>query len=305
MEPIATPCLGRRASQEDEELEKLKRAGLVPFYWGSSNELVRHKIGGPGAAQMRHQVFSATLSHDGSSSDDGGFAEGDPLGGLWDVYPSGISPGFLANLDTDVWAGRHAPSDQSKSQKRRRAAARRRGKTASGRPLCPALLPPSNAERRAQVREEARQALAAEAERAKHVADEKPHPLLVNLPLQPKAPSVSLTEVRVWGQWPRRRPTGSTQEEEDMMEDEEECSWGDATSSFDVPRMQQHLQLKCLEEKGSVHDRLFNSAKSRSEARRAEWEKYSNDQEQYIQQHVAVTSLLHGTFDVSHRVVYG
>lgn len=143
-----------RARAKDRELEKLEDAGLAPFYWASSNQRVRHKIGGPKALKLL-----------------GARPDGEPpiavagvgaLGGqgeLWDVYPEGISPGFTEGLDDDLWPA-DGPCRRQPAPGRRRAGSKRARRRCHKPPPPTKPVPhciPQNSIKRASAREERRQ----------------------------------------------------------------------------------------------------------------------------------------------------
>ena len=89
------------------EFEKLEQAGLVPFYGSSAQQLIRHRIGGPTALRMQKRLvlgmgmLSEGQGDSGEEDDEVDDAELDHPSMLWDVYPEGISAGFLDGLDCE------------------------------------------------------------------------------------------------------------------------------------------------------------------------------------------------------------
>eukprot|EP00747_Dinoflagellata_sp_TGD_P181302 gnl/TRDRNA2_/TRDRNA2_35094_c0_seq1.p1 gnl/TRDRNA2_/TRDRNA2_35094_c0~~gnl/TRDRNA2_/TRDRNA2_35094_c0_seq1.p1 ORF type:complete len:377 (+),score=46.62 gnl/TRDRNA2_/TRDRNA2_35094_c0_seq1:2-1132(+) len=185
----------------DSEVEKLKVAGLEPFYCSESSEVARHRIGGLMASKMQLAALPA--------DDDTAVADEFPVE-LWDVYPRGISAQLL---DEDLSLA------TQRGRRNRQSPRRPRRLRSSSSPHSPHLLPsPSNTERRAQAREEARNAAsqppAAAALGLEHPLLDSPPPHWV--PQPPSEPS------------PYGRRSGRSRIED--------CSWGEATS-FCEPRL--------------------------------------------------------------------
>lgn len=186
----------------------------MPFYWASSQELVRHRIGGPQAHKMQRQLAIGQAAYAPLAPD-----EADRLGGLWDVYPEGLTADFLQKLDKDAW-----PWDRPR---RRRKESRRQGKAR----LCqgPAPPPPSNAQRRLLARQEARDAMAAgEQQAVEQEEEEEAHALFVNAPALPRAPAPPA------GPPPRGRPRPHLGGRPAGGDDD--GSWGTARSFYHCPR---------------------------------------------------------------------
>lgn len=210
------------------ELDKLDDSGLVPFYWSQDSELVRHRVGGPVARKMERWLAA-------DDSDGGGPEELSGNEFLWDVYPEGTSKDLLVNLDEDAWP----PNRRGQIRTMRRRLAKERGerprqKVAARKRSVPesvrrklARPPPSNVERRAKAREEAREAAEQRAAKAAEAANffEVLHPLLENGPLLPKVP------VAPSGPPPKaRRPAQQAKTGQLVCVGCEEESWGWATS---------------------------------------------------------------------------
>jgi len=195
---LDAPCVAAAedtSPKREHELERLEEYGLVPFYWSSARENVRHRVGGPTALKMHRRLGIGAPPRTDGGTTSGGETEGtasgeeslEPLGNMCEVYPEGLSAGFLDNLDEDAW-----PWDHHGRKKKQRKASTKRG--AAGRPRRPACrlvvpAPPTNAERRAQVREEAQAAAVAAAEAAAAEASGELHPLLANAPVLERAPA--------------------------------------------------------------------------------------------------------------------
>jgi len=178
---------------QDPELDKMREAGLIPFYSSYATAQIRHRIGGPIALKIQRQlgVGVGALARGevpekllGDGSDDLNDEEA-ALGGDWDVYPEGISKSFLDTLQDDDFRRRHRKKTPSKSKKLPR-------KRASSRPPPP---PPTHTRSRAEARHASLQAAeeaAARAEAAKAVAHLE-HPLLEglmpNVPFHPSPPT--------------------------------------------------------------------------------------------------------------------
>lgn len=154
------------------EVRRIEEAGLVPFY-SSGDGVVRHRIGGVTAHKFHQQLAAraarreAQVSEDPTSADGGGALAASADGGIgvpeeeeeeledifcdkWNMYPDGLSRGFIKGLDSDVWAGRGWPGRRRKQTHAKRAPRR-------ARPRCTAVLaqPPANAQLRAAAREAA------------------------------------------------------------------------------------------------------------------------------------------------------
>lgn len=190
--------------QEDLELTKMKDAGLIPFYSRTSNT-IRHRIGGPFALKIQFQLGvglgrppdpadpadavdppevstrKSLLSHSGST--------GNSLGGNWEIYPQGISQGFLESLTYDY--NKIAPTSPVPRKPSPRKARRR---PVRPRPCTkPVEAGPLLTQRRAEQREQQQQeetAAMIKAEAIKAVAHLQ-HPLLEgllpNVPMHVKA----------------------------------------------------------------------------------------------------------------------
>lgn len=162
---------GSASPRSDRELRRLEDEGLLPFYWSSSQELVRHRIGGPQALKML-RLLAIGEPGDWSPPD---IDEHEHLGGLWDVYPEGQSPDFLDRLDKDTW-----PWERKGRHGRRKAAGPPKPQAAKLVCTKMAQAPPSNGERRQMLRQEARAAIVAAREMAADGIEA--HPLFVNAP---------------------------------------------------------------------------------------------------------------------------
>jgi len=174
----ASAALGREQHQQvaprsDRELERLEAAGLVPFYWSSSQDLVRHRIGGSQAVRIQRQLRVGEAVDWQLPSDD----VLESMGGFWDVYPEGLSADFLEGLDEDAWPW----PNKGRAKKQRRKPPRKKVLPAAPPP------PPSNAEKRAAKRDQVAVTAAEKAEltaigAAGQLGGEEAHPLFVNAP---------------------------------------------------------------------------------------------------------------------------
>lgn len=223
----------------DRELEKLEAAGLVPFYWASSGEVIRHRIGGPAAQKMERRLAAlpAMEVEDDHDSDRQGSLDAavfgdsasgeDHLGNSWDMYITGVSQNFLTSLDADVWKRHPGMPCQKPAGSRRTRRSRSSARRPKKRPCTKVVAqPPSNAELRMQARKESQQAVdradtadGASAENGTRGFD--PHLLLVNAPpLPPEKPRPS-TRIARYRVARTARPV--------VHEDEEEASWNRCT----------------------------------------------------------------------------
>jgi len=159
------------------EIQELNEAGLVPFYGAYASERVRHKVGGPSALKMHRRLFQD--GSDAGTSDESDSEE--PLGDAWDVYPKGLSHGFMEELDADAW-----PKGKKPAHLRKRSSRRKRDSSSKNvqslRPTMVLQQPPGNSEHRAQQREDAKRQLEAEAAALVKRREAEPHPLLQNAP---------------------------------------------------------------------------------------------------------------------------
>lgn len=210
-------CGERSASpSSDREIQRLEDEGLEPFYWSSAQELVRHRVGGPQALKMQRYLGLGDPDWSPPAGD-----EIDSLCGLWDVYPEGLSADFLDNLDADAW-----PWQRKASAKKKRKAAALKDAQKGARP-CKAPPPPTNAERRAEARQEAPARLRAAASERNSLEQQDAHPLFLNAPpLQalPAPPTAPPPRGR-----PRARLAARSAHEEDV-------SWGNAKGFSHCPR---------------------------------------------------------------------
>lgn len=217
----------REPPVSDREIQRLEDEGLEPFYWSAAQELVRHRIGGTQAIKMQRYLGIGSDLDWSPPADD----ELDNIGGLWDVYPEGLSPDFLDNVDADAW-----PWERPTKPKFRVLDTRPR--------KVQAPPPPSNAEERAHARREATQLAleAAEAAAAAAEAEAEAHPLFVNAPpvtaASPKKRRVPLKPAPPKVPPPRNNPRprlvkcgGGTSAAVD-----EDASWGGARSFSHCPR---------------------------------------------------------------------
>lgn len=221
--------------RSDRELKKLEEAGLTPFYWSSSHELVRHRIGGSKALKMGRRLGIGEADEWTPPSDD----ELDCIGGLWDVYPEGLSADFLEKLDEDAW-----PWPRKAARKAKKPAQKPAKRPAAPQP------PPVNSERRAIAREEAEASKAVVAAAAALAAgpSEECHPLFDNAPpLPPLAPAPPRTLPPRTRPRPQRdlaaavasarAPSSSAAKSAAAGKDcdDEDASWGAARSFFHTP----------------------------------------------------------------------
>jgi len=190
------PCCGNAGvaiespPQNDREVEKAEAIGLVPFYAASSEQALRHRIGGASALRMQQQLaIPSTLAlTDGDGGDVAGnlAALQDQLGDAWDIYPNGLTQDFLYGLDPDVWekGGRAKSCRNALALRGVVKSKRRRKKDCGPRPCTKVLaLPPSKSEERAQKRE-AQKASSIGANATDSGAIDL-HPMFVNAPPQP------------------------------------------------------------------------------------------------------------------------
>jgi hypothetical protein len=203
--------------QHDWEVDKIEAVDLIPFYGASSEQAVRHQIGGPTALMMQQQLLGPSTMEGAEDAvlalaDDvarGSFAES--LGEPWDIYPSGLTPGFLPILDRDVWEkGGRAKSRENALRKRGISKSKGRKHSDCGVRPCTKILmqEPSNIEERVQTRQAQKVS-----DSAKDSSAIDCHPMFVNAPPLPAtkaaAPGRSSRYVRVAN-----------------VEDDEEGSWG-------------------------------------------------------------------------------
>jgi len=183
--------------RRDPELEKLEAAELVPFYWASASQVVRHRIGGPSALSMRDALFR-----------EDGEGDSDEAGLHWDFYPSGITPGFLENLEDDAWPQGRKP--RRLHGRNKKAGSSRRSPRGKPTPLSP----PGHTERRARLRTDNPVPASPPAPLVR-VPPPEPHPLLSNASvLLPKISGKNSLRAR-----------------------SEDSSWDAATTFFSTPRI--------------------------------------------------------------------
>lgn len=232
--------------QEDLELTKMKDAGLIPFYSRTSNT-IRHRIGGPFALKIQFQLGVGLGRPDAEEVQEGVdeaagdvprparpaptkammkslLSDVDPscdsLGGNWEIYPQGLSQGFLESLTYDY--NKIAPSSPVPRKPSPRKARRR---PARPRPCTkPVEAAPLLTQRRAEQREHQQQeetAAMIKAEAIKAVAHLQ-HPLLEgllpNVPMHVKAA-------------PPSAPPGRPRPSFGCGSFRQDCSW-DATSFY-------------------------------------------------------------------------
>jgi len=190
-----------RTPRTDHNLQELAAAGLVPFYSSNScgHRVVRHRIGGPTAVALLTGRGGGPRSR-GVSTPFPSLRDDVFLGSLWNLYPAGLSPGFLEGLDEDAWPqdswgrvraggvagggkvtkafGRSAPHGGAPNPAAAPSRPARRRRRLH--PVAAAQPPPAHAELRARAREEAAAAGTA--------AEPPPHPLFENAPPPPLAP---------------------------------------------------------------------------------------------------------------------
>jgi hypothetical protein len=234
----AAPHLLDRPPRRDVEMEKLEDAGLVPFYWSSAHERVRHTIGGQASLKMQRQLGLIGEGNAWTADEEDGLAlvpragsepEAAPVGQLWDVYPEGLSKGFLDELDQDAWPWKRA--GQGRSQKRSKEKQPGAKKPAGPKKkLALAPPPPVHTVERAQVRAELREAAEAARKQAEFEAQcEELHPLLSidNAPalVLSAAPAAAIAVAAPTCMYPAQRSNDGNATEED-----EEPSWSFATT---------------------------------------------------------------------------
>lgn len=180
--------------RHDWEIEKVESTGLVPFYGASSERMIRHQIGGPAAFMMQQQLaVPGGLSDDRSHLDmDGDTSLGDcdslqeVISNTWEIYPSGLTPGFLPSLDADVWehGGRAKSYRNSLRLRGVRKSSRRKKLDCRPRPCTKVVtLPPSNAEERALIRDTRSNSCIGA--KAADITSMDCHPMFINAPPQP------------------------------------------------------------------------------------------------------------------------
>lgn len=205
------------------EIEKLEDAGLIPFYWSTKSEKMRHKIGGPAALKIQKLTLSVIENNE---IIDG---EIDLIGELWDMYPEGVSTGFANELDSDVWP-LEVRQKRAKRQDRKQRTARAAQRSTAPNFFMP---PPSNTEWRATRRLEAQNA----SQRANPgdsenndgtKDDDEAHPLLANVPCHLPRPPPQAAQRAL-------RPHSQTRAPK-THNDEADGSWANATSFYDDPR---------------------------------------------------------------------
>lgn len=237
----AAPHVLDRPPRRDAELEKLEDAGLVPFYWSSAHERVRHTIGGQASLKMQRQLGLIGEGNAGTADEEeDGLAlvpraGSEPeaaasVGQLWDVYPEGLSKGFLDELDQDAWPWKRAGRGRShKRSKEKQPGAK---KPAGPKKLALAPPPPVHTEERAQVRAEMREAAEAARKQAEFEAQcEELHPLLSidNAPalvlsgVLAAAPAAAAPSSCMY-------PAQRSKDGPSATEEDEEPSWGFATT---------------------------------------------------------------------------
>lgn len=264
----------------DRELEKLEEAGLVPFYGSSSQQLVRHRIGGPSALKSLRLLGLGASPHE-VSQEEVEEEDFEAPGKLWDVYPEGISASFLEKLDTDAWPWERPGRTRGRGSKR--VSAKRRFVlglgTAPRASTSFAQLPPSHAERRASQRKSLRDAAASEADAAgEATVKAELHPLLMGgapLPPEPQRPQPPTAPP------PRGRPRGHAARyagslREVRGEAAEDASWGGVTSFYASPPpsplaqkaspQQRFLQLREAEAEEEQEDRRIAAVTDRVSA---------------------------------------
>lgn len=183
----------------ETELQMLEKAGLTPFYWSSQTDFVRHKVGGPSAQKMGRKLGIGTIEDWRVPSDD----ELEKIGSApWDAYPVGFSDQFFDELDEDAWPW---PRPRNKESRRKREVE----PPSAAKRLTRPLSPPSNARRRALLRDETAQAKSvfegesfcgSDRDRQEDGLADDAHPLFENAPLLPPIDAVT----------PRRRPFQSS-----------------------------------------------------------------------------------------------
>eukprot|EP00929_Paragymnodinium_shiwhaense_P098386 TRINITY_DN5985_c1_g3_i1.p1 TRINITY_DN5985_c1_g3~~TRINITY_DN5985_c1_g3_i1.p1 ORF type:complete len:629 (+),score=125.99 TRINITY_DN5985_c1_g3_i1:185-2071(+) len=84
-----------------QHLSNLEDAGAMAFHHVASEVPRRHRVGGPSVQEMLSTSPPGTEDndHDDAAANDGWDVENE---GVWDVYPSGSSPGFWARLPADA-----------------------------------------------------------------------------------------------------------------------------------------------------------------------------------------------------------
>jgi len=221
--------------QHDCELDKIASIDLVPFYGAASEEVVRHQIGGPTAMIMKQQL---AIDSDCAAGDKSivniNVATGDidsvkELGDAWDVYPSGLTSGFLPSLDLDVWDRCSRRKSQRNSAQLRQNRRRSRRKKMECHTTVMAQPPPCNAAERAQSRE-ARRFDSIGAQDGEVEADI--HPMFINAPPLPAT---------------RAAPAARKARFFFTESDDEEPSWGE-TSAAHVPMYRTQRRARCQEE---------------------------------------------------------
>ncbi|CAJ1371229.1 unnamed protein product [Effrenium voratum] len=232
-----------RDGQPAEELElvKMKEAGLIPFY-SRTTSTIRHRIGGPLALKIQHQLGVGAGAHlnrepreperPDEPGEPGEPGEPEPeagvkaetkqmlrpfllknqeefakevLGGSWDIYPEGLSQGFLQG---------ELP------------AAKKRPKAKRKRLTCtkPLEASPMRTEQRALLREQAE--LSAQRAEAMKAVSHLQHPLLEGL-----LPNVPMHVKPVP---PAGPPTGRPRPSFGCGSFREDCSWADAKSFYEA-----------------------------------------------------------------------
>lgn len=237
--PVIEDQVKASPPRKAREFEKLEQAGLVPFYGSSAQQLIRHRIGGPTALRMQKRLvlgmgmLSEGQEDSGEEDDVVDDAELDHPSMLWDVYPEGISTGFLDGLDKDAWPedGWGRVEDKRKAAAKRRKAARKRQKAIPACPTKVVMPPPSNTEKRARARGEAAVVSDLGSKETAAAVVEDLHPLLMNGPMPPQR--VPLPPA---GAPPRGRPRIRTPAQSPDDDEDEDGCWNGATSFFSGPR---------------------------------------------------------------------
>lgn len=196
-DPAGCGCAGvilRDLPRHDWEVEKQEQANLVPFYGATREQGLRHQIGGHSAAMMQRQMATSGLGDEESGNFDDVGSVGAVgalhrmLGDTWEIYPSGLTPGFLPGLDCDVQERGGRTESYSRSVKVRNSRRTLLPSTQAkqldweNRPCTKILTqPPSNARRRARTREDRNE--------RNYTSGIDPHTLLFNAPEMPRGPT--------------------------------------------------------------------------------------------------------------------
>jgi hypothetical protein len=230
---------------------------LIPFYGAASEGAVRHKIGGATAQLMQKRL---AIGCDGAADAEDDH-EYEDLGDIWNVYPEGLTPGFVSGLDSDVWAQGGRPKSYENSLAIRGVhKRRRRKKEESGPRPCTKIVaqPPCNIEKR--LRDHKKGEDDKSIEQAAIVDD---HPMFINAPPLPPPkissgrsarffrPALEIVEDEgSWGQTMVQKAPMHRKDRRRRGVEEEQDFWNMLNVPFDVPKKKigevDHERVWCI-----------------------------------------------------------